>query len=174
MKIITLTRKTKRVHKKYSMFSISPFRFCPSLLMRVPRLARPRAREGGTSTSCAHRRGSMQLHGKNLQEWSPSVLGGVIYHNNATADAQRDPEGCAARAVPQRSSLRPHACLLTDAGRNLSSVKKSLRGHEGPKTTNRNNSTTQRTQARRWADQGSSAGTRAAPNGACETTQRLT
>ena len=153
--MITLTRKTKK-EAKDSMFSRYPISLLAQGKGASPQ-ARPGEREGCTSTSFAHRRGSMQLHGRFCNDGRPE-------HNNATADAQRDREGSAARAGPRRRSPRPHACLLTDVGRNLSSV--AFPGYH--------RQTTRRTEARRWARPGASAGTRAGPNGACENTQPLT
>ena len=127
--MITLTRKAKK-EATDSMFSRYPISLLAQGKGASPQ-ARPGEREGCTSTSFAHRRGSMQLHGRFCKDtWRSMCLALPITlhensrpeHNNTTADAQRDREGSAAHAGPRRRSPRPHACLLTDVGRNLSSV----------------------------------------------------
>ncbi len=127
--MITLTRKTKKETKDSKFFPLSHFAFSP--------------RQGCLSSSPPWRTRGLHLNKlctppgqyatprKILQrhlEIHVSLLPITLHensrpeHNNATADAQRDREGSAARAGPRRRSPRPHACLLTDVGRNLSSV----------------------------------------------------
>ena len=110
----------------YSMFSrlhISLY-FSPRLLVRVPLPFPAAAQEQGcTSTSSAHRRGGVHLHGRLCQ--NERVPQQRSNRTDSTTTAQRRTldarhADSAARGRPRRSRPRPSACPV---GQNLTIAK---------------------------------------------------